>query len=94
MWPVLGFSVTRLLLQNVRGKRLEGERNSSSLSMSASNMYRTGDYVYVDAGPVRCLIIWLNLLNIIFFSPFGVRRIDELQKSASGNVEMEVNFPT
>ena len=43
--------------------------------MSASNMYRTGDYVYVDAGPV---------------SPFGVRRIDELQKSASGNVEMEV----
>ena len=41
-------------------------------------MYRTGDYVYVDAGPV---------------SPFGVRRIDELQKSASGNVEMEVvNF--
>ena len=38
-------------------------------------MYRTGDYVYVDAGPV---------------SPFGVRRIDELQKSASGNVEMEV----
>lgn len=43
--------------------------------MSASNMYRTGDYVYVDAGPVN---------------PFGVRRIDELQKSASGNVEMEV----
>jgi len=38
-------------------------------------MYRVGDYVYVDAGPV---------------SPFGVRRIDELQKSASGNVEMEV----
>ena len=34
--------------------------------MSASNMYRTGDYVYVDAGPVRCLIIWLNLLNTIF----------------------------
>jgi len=43
--------------------------------MSASNMYRTGDYVYVDAGPV---------------SPFGIRRIDELQKSAQGNVEMEV----
>jgi len=38
-------------------------------------MYRTGDYVYVDNGPV---------------SPFGVRRVDELQKSASGNVEMEV----
>ena len=29
-----------------------------------------------------------------FFSPFGVRRIDELQKSASGNVEMEVKIPS
>jgi len=43
--------------------------------MSANNMYRVGDYVYVDQGPSV---------------PFGVRRIDELQKSASGNVEMEV----
>jgi hypothetical protein len=41
-----------------------------------SNMYRVGDYVYVDAGPNE---------------PFGVRRIDELQKSAAtGNVEAEV----
>ena len=43
--------------------------------MAANNMYRVGDYVYVDQGPTV---------------PFGVRRIDELQKSASGNVEMEV----
>ena len=43
--------------------------------MTANNMYRVGDYVYVDQGP---------------HVPFGVRRIDELQKSASGNVEMEV----
>ena len=43
--------------------------------MAANNMYRVGDYVYVDQGPAN---------------PFGVRRIDELQKSASGNVEMEV----
>lgn len=41
--------------------------------MSANNMYRVGDYVYVDAGPTE---------------PFAVRRIDELQKSASGNVEV------
>ena len=61
--------------------------------MSASNMYRTGDYVYVDAGPVRCFLALCHLLKETqFFSPFGVRRIDELQKSASGNVEMEVNF--
>ena len=40
--------------------------------MSANNMYRVGDYVYVDGGPTE---------------PFGVRRIDELQKSAAGNVE-------
>jgi len=38
-------------------------------------MYRVGDYVYVDGGPTE---------------PFGVRRIDELQKSAAGNVEVEV----
>ena len=44
-------------------------------TMAANNMYRVGDYVYVDQGPTV---------------PFGVRRIDELQKSASGNVEMEV----
>ena len=43
--------------------------------MSTNNMYRVGDYVYVDQGPTV---------------PFGVRRIDELQKTASGNVEMEV----
>jgi len=43
--------------------------------MAANNMYRVGDYVYVDQGPAV---------------PFGVRRIDELQKSATGNVEMEV----
>ena len=61
--------------------------------MSASNMYRTGDYVYVDAGPVRCFLALCHLLKVTqFFSPFGVRRIDELQKSASGNVEMEVNL--
>ena len=94
MWPVLGSMVMRLIASSeCERKRQKGE-SSISFTMSASNMYRTGDYVYVDAGPVRCLIIWLNLLNIIFFSPFGVRRIDELQKSASGNVEMEVNFPT
>ena len=33
--------------------------------MAANNMYRVGDYVYVDQGPSV---------------PFGVRRIDELQK--------------
>ena len=38
-------------------------------------MYRVGDFVYVDQGP---------------HVPYGVRRIDELQKSQSGNVEMEV----
>ena len=38
-------------------------------------MYRVGDFVYVDQGPDV---------------PYGVRRIDELQKSATGNVEMEV----
>ena len=46
-----------------------------AVTMTANNMYRVGDYVYVDQGP---------------HVPFGVRRIDELQKSASGNVEMEV----
>ena len=64
-----------MLFQNVRGVKGEEESSAIIATMSASNMYRTGDYVYVDAGPV---------------SPFGVRRIDELQKSASGNVEMEV----
>ena len=45
-------------------------------SAANNNMYRVGDYVYVDAGPNE---------------PFGVRRIDELQKSAAtGNVEAEV----
>jgi len=38
-------------------------------------MYRVGDYVYVDAGPTE---------------PYGIRRIDELQKSPNGNVEVEV----
>ena len=47
-------------------ERLEGEINIS-FTMSASNMYRTGDYVYVDAGPVRCLFIFLDLLNTINF---------------------------
>ena len=42
---------------------------------SSNNMYRVGDFVYVDQGP---------------HVPYGVRRIDELQKSQSGNVEMEV----
>ena len=44
-------------------------------SSSSNNMYRVGDFVYVDQGP---------------HVPYGVRRIDELQKSASGNVDMEV----
>jgi len=43
--------------------------------MAANNMYRIGDYVYVDSGPGQ---------------PFAVRRIDELQKSAEGTVQMEV----
>jgi len=42
---------------------------------STNNMYRVGDFVYVDQGP---------------HIPYGIRRIDELQKSATGNVEMEV----
>ena len=42
---------------------------------TSNNMYRVGDFVYVDQGP---------------HVPYGVRRIDELQKSQSGNVEMEV----
>merc|ERR1719431_1774517 len=40
-----------------------------------NNMYRIGDYVYVDVGPTE---------------PYAVRRIDELQKLANGNVEVEV----
>ena len=40
-----------------------------------NNMYRTGDYVYVDIGPT---------------DPYAVRRIDELQKLPTGNVEVEV----
>ena len=40
-------------------------------------MYRIGDFVYVDVGPTE---------------PFAVRRIDELQKAASGNVEVEVIY--
>ena len=47
----------------------------TSSSTSSNNMYRVGDFVYVDQGP---------------HVPYGVRRIDELQKSATGNVEMEV----
>ena len=43
--------------------------------MAVNNMYRVGDFVYVDNGPTE---------------PFGVRRIDELQKSPNGNVEVEV----
>ena len=43
--------------------------------MATNNMYRVGDFVYVDSGPTE---------------PFGIRRIDELQKSATGNVEVEV----
>jgi len=43
--------------------------------MAPNNMYRVGDYVYVDNGPSN---------------PFGVRRIDELTKSANGNVEVKV----
>jgi len=45
------------------------------MSSNSNNMYRVGDFVYVDQGP---------------HVPYGVRRIDELQKSATGNVEMEV----
>jgi hypothetical protein len=48
------------------------------MAAANNNMYRVGDYVYVDAGPNE---------------PFGVRRIDELQKSSAatgGNVEAEV----
>lgn len=43
--------------------------------MAPNNMYRVGDYVYVDNGPSN---------------PFGVRRIDELTKSSNGNVEVRV----
>jgi len=43
--------------------------------MAMNNMYRIGDYVYVDVGPTE---------------PYAVRRIDELQKLANGNVEVEV----
>jgi len=43
--------------------------------MAPNNMYRVGDYVYIDAGANN---------------PFGVRRIDELTKSANGNVEVRV----
>jgi len=43
--------------------------------MAAHNMYRIGDFVYVDVGPTE---------------PYAVRRIDELQKAATGNVEVEV----
>ena len=45
------------------------------MTSSSNNMYRVGDFVYVEQGAGL---------------PYGVRRIDELQKSASGNVEMEV----
>ena len=38
--------------------------------MSASNMYRTGDYVYVDAGPVRYLA--LILLELVAQHNFSV----------------------
>ena len=43
--------------------------------MAMNNMYRVGDYVYVDTGPT---------------DPYSVRRIDELQKLPNGNVEVEV----
>lgn len=43
--------------------------------MSANNMYKVGDYIYIDGGPGQ---------------PFGVRRIDDLKKSESGTVDMEV----
>ena len=48
--------------------------------MAANNMYRIGDYIYVDAGPTE---------------PYAVRCIDELQKSATGNVEVSTytNLP-
>ena len=46
------------------------------LRMAAHNMYRIGDFVYVDVGPTE---------------PYAVRRIDELQKAATGNVEVEVS---
>ena len=45
------------------------------MTSSSNNMYRVGDFVYVDLGP---------------HVPYGIRRIDELQKSVTGNVEMEV----
>jgi len=43
--------------------------------MAMNNMYRVGDYVYVDTGPT---------------DPYAIRRIDELQKLPNGNVEVEV----
>ena len=44
----------------------ERESSKSSFRMSASNMYRTGDYVYVDAGPVRCLLVHGLDLNLFY----------------------------
>ena len=63
------------LIDCVSETKLNKIARMSSSSTSSNNMYRVGDFVYVDQGP---------------HVPYGVRRIDELQKSATGNVEMEV----
>ena len=65
--------------------------------MAPNNMYRVGDYVYVGGNKDFDKSFIIFVLFLYFYSyvdagshnPFGVRRIDELTKSACGNVEVK-----
>ncbi|KAI6240974.1 BMA-LIN-40, isoform a [Aphelenchoides fujianensis] len=53
----------------------EGTSQNVQVSAMAQNMYRVGDYVYFENFPS---------------SPYNIRRIEELNKTASGTVEAKV----
>ena len=46
--------------------------SSVNVTVSSNNMYRVGDYVYFESSQA---------------GPYNIRRIEELNKTATGNVE-------
>lgn len=57
------------------GPNSAANSSSSSSSANAANMYRIGDYVYFENSSSSC---------------YALRRIEELSKTSSGNVEARV----